>query len=184
MTNRREFLGASAALLANFLPVQASGGGPRRILLIRHAEKSGDKTDPHLNARGYARAAALARLFPARFEAPDFLLATKASAHSNRPVETITPLARALHLPIDKRFAEDECAALAKELLSRGRYSGKTMLICWHHGTIPALAAALGVVNPPSPWPDAQFDRIWLIQYAGRSVTLEDLPQHLLHGDS
>lgn len=183
MTDRRGFLGACAALFASFLPGKAAGG-PKRILLMRHAEKNGDKTDTHLNARGHARAAALVRLFPARFETPDFLFATKASPSSNRPVETITPLASALHLPIDARFAEDECAHLAKELLSHSRYSGKTVLICWHHGTIPKLAARLGVANSPSTWPDTQFDRIWLIQYPGGGVTLDDLPQHLLDGDS
>ena len=183
MTNRRGFLGAGAALVASCLPGRA-GGGPKQVLLMRHAEKNGDATDPHLNARGYARAAALARLFPARFDTPEFLFATKASQRSNRPVETIAPLARALHLRIDARFAEEKFASLAQDLLSHSRYAGVTVLICWHHGTIPRLAAALGVVNPPPTWPDAQFDRIWRIRYAGAAVTLDDLPQHLLDGDS
>lgn len=151
---------------------------------MRHAEKSGDETDPDLNARGYARAAALVRLFPARFDIPEFLFAARSSPRSNRPVETLAPLARALRLPIDARFADDEFASLARRVLSHSRYSGKTVLICWHHGNIPPLAAKLGVANPPSAWPDAQFDRIWWIRYSGRGVTLDDSPQHLLDGDS
>jgi phosphohistidine phosphatase SixA len=183
MTNRREFLGAGAALFASCLPGRA-GGGPKQILLMRHAEKSANAKDPNLNARGYARAAALARLFPARFDTPDFLFATKASQRSNRPVETIAPLARALHLPIDARFADEKFASLARDLSSHSRYSGKTVLVCWHHGNIPRLAAALGVASPPSTWPEAQFDRIWRIRYLDGGATLEDLPQHLLDGDS
>jgi broad specificity phosphatase PhoE len=151
---------------------------------MRHAEKNASKLDPDLNPRGYARAAALVRLFPARFDTPDFVFATRASRRSNRPAETVAPLARALHLQADLRFADEEYPFLVKDLLSDARYSEKTVLICWHHGTIPRLAAKLGVANPPSIWPDAQFDRIWKIQYDGGVATLNDLPQHLLEGDS
>jgi hypothetical protein len=183
MRNRREFLGAGAALFASCLPGRAAGG-PKQILLMRHAEKDANTANPNLNARGYARAAALVRLFPARFDTPGFLFASKASQRSNRPVETIAPLARALHLPIDARFADEEFASLAGDLSSHSHYSGVTVLICWRHENIPRLAAMLGVASPPSTWPDAQFDRIWRIRYIGGGVTLDDLPQHLLDGDS
>ena len=157
---------------------------PKQILLIRHGEKTGLKTDMDLNPRGFARAAALSRLFPKQFETPDFIFATQVSAHSNRPVETVTPLAKSLHLKIDNRFGEDDYSPLARELLSKPAYSVKTVLVCWHHGKIPELAAALGVPHPPSPWPDTQFDRVWKIQYDGAAATMTDLPQHLLDGDS
>ncbi len=182
MTNRRQFLSAALGLMAPAL--LRSAGKPRQILIIRHGEKTGDKTDPHLNPRGYARAAALVRLFPSRFDTPQFLFATHQSAHSNREVETIEPLAGALHMRIDSRFADEEYAALAKELLSRPVYADKNLLLCWHHGRIPELAAALGVSHPPAPWPDAQFDRVWKIEYSGGSAQFTDLPEHLLEGDS
>jgi hypothetical protein len=161
-----------------------AAGGPKQIFLMRHAEKTAVKADPDLNPRGYQRASALVRLFPAGFDTPEFLFAAKASRHSNRPIQTITPLAHALHLPIDARFGDEEFAPLAKELLSNSRYSGMTVLVCWHHARIPAMAAKLGVARPPSHWPDARFDRIWKIQYTEGGVTLSDLPQHLLDGDS
>jgi phosphohistidine phosphatase SixA len=183
MTNRREFLGVAAGLLAGSLPSQASGK-PKQILLMRHAEKNDLKTDPDLNPRGFLRAAALPRLFPATFDTPEFLFASKASRHSNRPIETITPLARALHLPINTNYSEEEYPPLAAEVLANPRFSGKTVLICWHHGVIPQFAARLGVAKPPAKWPDTQFDRIWKIQYTGGVATLADLPQHLLDGDS
>jgi len=182
MANRREFLRGAIGLMAPAL--LSAAGKPRQILLIRHGEKTGDKTDPNLNPRGYARAAALPDLFAGRFDTPQFLFATLRSAHSNREVETIEPLARRLHLEIDSRFADEEFAALAKELLAKPVYSGKNLLICWHHGRIPEFAAALGVSHPPSPWPDEQFDRVWKIEYSGAGVQFTDLPQHLLEGDS
>jgi hypothetical protein len=162
--------GQPAQLLRAALALASTGaaaerpGLPKQVLIIRHAEKTGLKTDVHLNPRGYERAAALVRLFPARLETPEALFAAHRTAHSNRPVETLAPLEHALHLKIDDRR--------------------KTVLVCWHHGRIPTLAAALGVISPPSPWPDRQFDRVWKIQYANGTVGFEDLPQHLLAGDS
>jgi len=45
-----------------------------RILLMRHAEKTGDPMDPHLSLDGYARAAKLADFIPATFGIPQFLI--------------------------------------------------------------------------------------------------------------
>jgi phosphohistidine phosphatase SixA len=159
-----------------------SGAAPQQVYLIRHGEKTGDKTDIHLNPRGQQRAAALVKLFPARFESPDILFASKRSAHSDREVETIAPLSKALHLEINNRYLDDQYPALAKDVLAH--YRAKTVLVCWHHGNLPALAGALGVKNAPSPWPDTQFDRLWRIRFRGGAAAMEDLPEHLLDGDS
>jgi hypothetical protein len=105
------------------------------------------------------------------------------SKHSNRPVETITPLAAALKLSIDSTIMDDDYAALAKELFS-GKYAGKVVLVAWHHGKIPQLATALGAQPPYTPWPDGQFDRVWRIDYRDGKAVLTDLPQGLLAGDS
>ena len=45
-----------------------------RILLMRHAEKTGDPMDPHLSQDGYARATKLADYIPSTFGIPNFLL--------------------------------------------------------------------------------------------------------------
>jgi len=182
VTNRRQFLAASLLLLS--AAELRAADKPKQILIIRHAEKTGDKADPHLDPRGYQRAAALSRLFPRQFDTPEFIFASGASAHSNRPIETVTPLVRSLHLKVGSQFANEDYLQLAKELLSNPLYSHRTVLVCWHHGNIPALAAALGVPHPPSPWPDTQFNRVWKIVYLGDRVDFSDLPQRLLEGDS
>lgn len=167
---------------------------PSTILIIRHGEKSGDPgvddsaNGIDLSTRGYERAAALAPYVIATFGAPAFLFATQASTHSNRPVETITPLSQALKLKINSDYAEADYAALASEILGGEAYAGKLVLICWHHGNIPALTQALGGQPPVAHWPGTVFDRVWKLSYppgakgsAGLPVT--SLPQKLLFGD-
>jgi Histidine phosphatase superfamily (branch 1) len=180
---RREFLAAAGAILSARLPIFAAEK-PKQILIIRHGEKNDNKSDIHLNARGYARAAALPTLFPSRFDTPEFLFASRQSAHSNREVETIAPLARALRLKIDYTFANEDYADLARHVLGKPVYAGQTVLICWHHGNIPALAGALGIEDAPAPWPDMQFDRVWRITFTDGVPALTVLPQRLLQGDS
>jgi len=159
-----------------------AGVRPKQVYLIRHGEKTGDKSDIHLNARGRERAQALVKLFPARFESPEVLFASRRSAHSDREVETLMPLAGALHLRINNHYADEEYGALATDLLKH--YAAKTVLVCWHHGNLPPLASALGAQNAPSPWPDQQFDRLWRIRFPNGVVTMEDFPERLLEGDS
>jgi hypothetical protein len=83
---------------------------PQYILIIRHAEKTGAKEDVHLSREGKERAEVLERLFtatadrPDPFPTPDFLFAAHHHKDSQRPVETLTPLARKLGLPILDRY--------------------------------------------------------------------------------
>jgi hypothetical protein len=166
--------------------VTPTGAPPATILLIRHAEKLTDG-QIDLSPIGFERARLLPKVFApgARpdLPTPQVLFATHESAHSNRPVQTVTPLAAALHLPIDDSFSDDAYRALASTLLS-GKYAGKVVLVVWHHGKIPQLAAALGATPPYKPWPEQQYDRIWRIDYVNGKVTIQDLPYALLPGDS
>lgn len=78
---------ACAALITVSIPISTPlMAQPREILIIRHAEKPDSADDPDLTPRGYARAAALAQFFSASFDTPDYVFATQASKHSNRPV--------------------------------------------------------------------------------------------------
>src|SRR5215218_6807327 len=143
---------------------------PRSILLIRHAEKPAD-ADSGLSPVGRKRADALPELFkraadrPDPLPTPDFIFAAQASRHSNRSAETVAPLARALKLEVNTGYANDDYAALAEELYTNPKYAGKTVLICWHHGNLPELAAALGAGGVPDKWKDAVFDRVWVVTF-------------------
>jgi phosphohistidine phosphatase SixA len=161
--------------------------GPRIVMIIRHAEKpagaNGEK-NPNLSARGYERAAALAKVIPERFPRPDFLIATKRTKSSDRPVETITPLANALHETIESTFKDEAFERLAHAVLTNPKYAGKVVLIAWHHGKIPDLAKALGVKDAPDKWNSRVFDRVWQITYDHGAATWKDLPEDALPGDS
>ena len=184
MLLRRSLLLALASVF--LLPCVAFGQAPATILLIRHAEKLTDG-QIDLSPTGFERAKLIPQLFaPGHTPAlptPQVLFATHLSKHSNRPVQTITPLSEALHLPIDHTIENDEYAQLAQTLLS-GKYVGKIVLVAWHHGNLPALATALGATPPYAKWPETQFDRVWKIDYKDGKATLTDLPQHLIPGDS
>jgi phosphohistidine phosphatase SixA len=158
--------------------------GPHIVMIIRHAEKPDDKTDPDLSPQGFERADALAKIIPDHFPRPDFLIATKRSKSSNRPVETLTPLAKALHEEIEATFADEEFDQVAHEVLSDPKYSGKTVLIAWHHQKIPELAKALGVKGAPDQWNSDVFDRVWEITYDNGTASWKDLPENALPGDS
>jgi hypothetical protein len=165
---------------------------PVVVYILRHAEKPvGEGKDPNLTPQGFERAHAIPSLFmmapgatqPARFPRPDSIFATETSKASNRPIETITPLAQALHLKINHDFADLETGPLARELLS-GKYAGKVVVIAWHHGEIPHLAQALGVAKVPKKWDPDVFDQIWQIRWVDGEAQLTILPQRLLPGDS
>lgn len=168
---------------------------PRQVLVLRHAEKPGhpsvdaESDGRSLSARGFARAGALAPHLPDAFGRPRHLFATQASKHSNRPVETITPLAKALGLEINDKHADDDYERLAAHILGHPRYAGEVILVCWHHGKIPALTERLGGEPPQDPWPEAVFDRIWVIDYPDAAggphrLPVKNLPQRLLFGDT
>jgi phosphohistidine phosphatase SixA len=160
--------------------------GPHIVMIIRHAEKpdetDGEK-DPNLSKAGFARADALAQVIPDHFPHPDFLIATKRSKGSNRPIETITPLSKALHEDIETTFKDEEYTQVAHSVLTDPKYAGKTVLIAWHHGKIPELAKALGVSNGPDKWNSNVFDRVWEISYEDGKATMKDLPQKAMPGD-
>jgi hypothetical protein len=168
---------------------------PRRVLIIRHGEKPGDPCvddladGPNLSPRGYERAVALATYVPAQFGQPDFLIATQATSSSNRPVETITPLFNETKVVIDSKHPDKDYDKVAADILGNPKYAGKQVLICWHHGKIPKLAAALGGLPPVSEWPCDAFDRVWQITYptdgsATTIVPVQDLPQMPLPSDA
>ena len=160
--------------------------GPSEILIIRHGEKpdGASAASADLSPRGFERAEALAKVIPERFGKVDFLCATKRSKKSNRPVETITPLSKAIHEEIDARFADDEFESLAHALLTDPKYAGKVVLIAWHHGKIPQLAHALGAKDAPDKWNSESFDRVWKITFENGVASFSNVPENSLLGDS
>jgi hypothetical protein len=160
---------------------------PRRVVILRHAEKPENVFDPDLSAAGEQRAAMLATRIPELFPKPDFLFAAASSKHSDRPVETLTPLSRAIDLPIDDSLSDEDYPVLANDLLAKPRYAGRLAIVCWHHGHIPDLALALGVSEAAlatAPeltglrWNAGVFDRFWALDFQSGAVAFQSLSQN------
>lgn len=145
----------------------ALGHGPARLLIMRHAEKTGDVLDRHLSAQGQNRAEQLATYIPRQFGTPDFLIAAKSSKKSQRPYDTIAPLANALGLKINETFDDDETDALVDHMERSDTYAAKYGVISWRHSDISALMAALGAPNNsyPQVWDPAVFNLILDISF-------------------
>ena len=120
-----------------------------------------------------------------RFQTPKFIFATEQSRHSNRPVETVTPLSLGLGLGINGNFPDSAAGIQGLANVLQGpTYAQQVVLIAWHHGTIPKLATALGVAKPPK-WKGTIFDLVWEITYSTKGkATLRIHHQKLLYGDA
>jgi hypothetical protein len=156
-----------SAPASEFTAAAHPNGGPSRIILMRHADKPDDPDDPDLSAAGVARAEHLATYIPQTFGKPDYVIATARSKHSDRPLETAEPLALAVGVTVQHDIGDKDFEDLVDEIFSDAAYHGKTVVICWHHGTLPSIAALLGAPagGYPDPWPDDMYNVILDFRY-------------------
>ena len=103
-------------------------------------------------------------------------------------METIKPLAKELGIEINEKHHDEEYQKIADDILGNAKYTGKHILICWHHGKIPKLVAALGGIAPQDKWDEKVFDRFWQLEILHDSretkIHVKNIPQMLLFGDS
>ena len=164
---------------------------PARVLIIRHGEKPADASNEDLSPKGFQRARLLPTLFARQpelltFGKPVAIFAfSNSGGHSARGIETATPLAQSLHLPINSQYTPDQTAAVSQYILQDPAYNGKMVMMVWRHSDIQNLSIAFGVSNAPA-WDPNVFDRIWQIDFdpSGQVVSFKSLPQNLLPGDS
>jgi broad specificity phosphatase PhoE len=186
-----------AAILFAFSPILAADAqeGPKNsvILIIRHAENPANGHG--LSPRGKERAKAYKDYFQnftvdSKRREPNVIFVATDSKHSHRPRLTVQPFAKAANLPIDNRFGNNQPGDLAAEL--RANQQGKVILICWHHGQIPALLRALGAdpatLLPNGKWPRDVYDWVIMVSFDenGRVIpeSTRRINEHLLEGDS
>src|SRR5579859_6100210 len=186
---------------------------PEAVYIIRHGEKPQDLAPKHppahsgvdfqgnqnehsLLPRGWQRSGALAALFdptlgplrpglrvPGTLISPSYGDRSKAGRH--RTHQTISGIAERLGIAIAADFAKGQEPELAAALARSGP---GTVLICWDHARIPALATALPLIHGtviPKTWPADRFDVIWaftLVESDGYAFA--QVPQLLLSGDT
>jgi hypothetical protein len=176
-----------------------------KIMIIRHAEKpttsgepfgvtaEGDQDVESLTIKGWQRAGALACLFAptrgplqsAELVTPGFLFGSesKSGGGSERPVETITPLASKLGLT-PKTHKKSDTDKVATDAMACGGIA----LISWQHELIPSIANAIvgNTTTVPQQWPGARFDIVWVFDLdpSSGSYSFTQVAQLLLAGDS
>ncbi|GAA0285377.1 hypothetical protein GCM10010302_24550 [Streptomyces polychromogenes] len=205
---RRSVLTALAALVpltasgcaAREHPAPAPGPRPPArdalVMLIPHAEKpypgatgeddEGNEDPGSLAGRGRRRAGELHRLFGPAHGAPlprpaALFAAGGPPSAPARCRQTLAPLATALRVPVQDRFAHGAEAGAARAALD----APAPVLLCWEPAGIPRLVHALGahrVRGLPAAWPD-RSDLVWTLTRSRGNWTFRELPQRLLPGD-
>jgi hypothetical protein len=180
------------------------------ILIIRHAEKPGESwpgpgtaadgfADPKsLVIRGWQRAGSWSALFSAGLGGNDFpqpsaiYAANPTSAAgdepSQRPFETITPLASRLeNITPNVNYALGQESELVAEILG---LTG-VVLVCWEHKAIgttilPAIAGGQVLPEMLRKWDGKRFDVVLRFDRSGRSApwSFRQLFPRLLSEDS
>lgn len=163
---------------------------PKKVLIVRHGEKNADADlTGDLSVQGRERAKALHKLFEKSaersepFAKPEFIFAGKDKNSSRRCSLMVAPLAESLKLTVNAKYSTDEPEKLAAEIFGHKKYAGKTILVCWRHSTMHALAVHLKVEHAPKEWKDTIFDRVWQIDYDNGKAKFQNLPQQLMPGD-
>lgn len=189
---------------------------PNKIMIIRHGEKppkppnadgpwdvtaSGESGGgKSLIVPGWQRAGALCAFFaphqakPANpaIATPDFIYAASPNGESQRPFETVTPLAAWLNYAPGGPQFDVSCSIgggeqkMVKSVLG---LSG-TVLISWEHDNImpnmmQAIHGAVPIANfssIPNPFPNV-FYLVWILDLNGQSYTWSSVNQNLVAGD-
>jgi broad specificity phosphatase PhoE len=137
------------------------------VIVVRHAEKVDDSSDPALSPAGLVRATALA---DALRDAGVHAIYT---TQYQRTRDTAAPLARLLGLsPVVVETggpAADHGHAVAAKVLVRE--AGRTVLVVGHSNTVPAIVRGLGATDTGSI-ADDEYHNLFIVQIAGSGVRL------------
>lgn len=166
-----------------------------------------------LSPKGYERSHALVGYFTDRAEMKNLfskrplaaLIAQGVDSGSDawgkscRPKETVLPLALALETHSKQRqriecansvplleFTKKEFRKMIDMILG-GAFQGKSVILCWSHQQMPAIATSLGVPDAqvPRKWKGGRFDITWVVDLNPRThPMLVQFPQNLMYGDS
>lgn len=188
---------------------------PSKIMIIRHAEKPPDPPntkgpwDVQLNGKpgggkslivpGWQRAGALNAFFapykstpasPGMVTPHHIYAASPKSTETQRPWETVTPLAAWLKYKQGSRFNVSYKIGDEKKLVKSVLKHSSPVLICWEHDHI--MPDVMWDINEkykitnyssiPNPFPDV-FYLVWVLDLSGKEYTWSSVNQNLLAGD-
>lgn len=159
---------------------------PQMIIVVRHADKllepaskwqNRKNIDRTLNAKGIVRSVKLAHYILRKFGKPDFIFAStpinkQGKTYSLREVETAGPIASMLAqinphgFKMLYPYSPEEYRKLGDFILKQKQFDQKVVLIIWEHRVLPAFIQYLGVKQTLPPWAQADFDTVYILNYA------------------
>ena len=134
---------------------QATIHKPLEVFLVRHAEKTKDKTDPDLTPAGYERASELAKLLRSAnlefIHSSDYLRTKQTAA----PTASVFEKEVLLYDPRDLPGMADKLKAMG------GRH-----LVVGHSNTTPQLTELLGGDPVSEIYEKSEYDRLYIVTIA------------------
>lgn len=183
----RHILILLSMLFLGFSPMAYS---TQTIVFIRHGEKPNNDSG-QLTCKGLNRALALPDTLISLFGKPDALFASAPKQNklgsSLRAVQTITPTAIKLSLPINLNYHAKENKGLQDTLLSR-EYENSVIFIAWEHDNLVKAARDIMKNEGGNPdeipkWQSIDFDSIYVLRINhdndSKIVTFEHTQQGL-----
>jgi hypothetical protein len=190
---------------------------PTKIMIIRHAEKPPNPPNTNgpwdvlvdgksgggesLIVPGWQRAGALNAFFAPHkskppnpgIATPDYIYAANPSGETQRPWETVTPLAAWLNYSQSSPQFNVSFSVGGGEpdLVNSVLALTGVVLICWEHDNImpnimSAINSAVKITNYssiPNPFPNV-FDLVWVLDLNKNTYNWSSVKQHLMAGDS
>ncbi|MBG3080124.1 histidine phosphatase family protein [Proteus mirabilis] len=141
------------------------------LVFIRHGEKP-DNESGQLTCKGLNRSLALPDVLINQFGKPDalFAAAPKQSklGHSLRSLQTLSPLAIKMSLPIHLNYHAKEIKKLCEDLLSQ-QYKNSVIFIAWEHDNLVKVARDIMKKEGGDPklipkWKSSDFDSIYILK--------------------
>ncbi|QPN88258.1 histidine phosphatase family protein [Proteus vulgaris] len=141
------------------------------LVFIRHGEKP-DNESGQLTCKGLNRSLALPDVLINQFGKPDalFAAAPKQSklGHSLRSLQTLSPLAIKMSLPIHLNYHAKEIKKLCEDLLSQ-QYENSVIFIAWEHDNLVKVARDIMKKEGGDPklipkWKSSDFDSIYILK--------------------
>ncbi|HHQ6611312.1 histidine phosphatase family protein [Morganella morganii] len=183
----RKTLAFLSVLLLGFSSIAYS---TQTIVFIRHGEKPNNDSG-QLTCKGLNRALALPDVLISNFGKPDALFASAPKQNklgsSLRAVQTITPTAVKVSLPIHLNYHAGETNELQKALLSK-QYENSVIFIAWEHDNLVKAAKSIMKSEGANPdeipkWQGSDFDSIYILRInrdnGSKIITFEHMQQGL-----
>lgn len=148
-------------------PQQEASQIASQIFLVRHAEKTADKTDPALTSAGQARAELLADMLK------DAGITHIHSSDFTRTRDTAAPLAERLGLEVALYDPRDLPAMALKLKSMSGRH-----LVVGHSNTTPPLTELLGGEGGAPIVEAIEYDRLYVVSIGTDGTTISWLQRY------